>query len=253
MQKLRRGFLENPRGNENTCKRLTPHFWFVFRCSADLQNDFCRNVVLSGGTTLTRGLVPRLEHELSRINPKIRSVRAPANRGYSAWIGGSILGSLSSLDNMYATVDEYAEHGVRIINQKCFWRSLWFSYEIVKFSLWLLFMYFLFPFFFSAFDFFFWRNVWTVITSLKHSLVVSPVKNHPRKLSGLLEESMKKSSSSVPILVRDIFVSSWLIAPGSPRKVQLQQMVTRVWGGMASFQWIENNEYFSRVMLKFVC
>ena len=92
----------------------------MFRCSADLQNDFCRNVVLTGGTTLTRGLVPRLEHELSRINPKIRSVRAPANRGYSAWIGGSILGSLSSLDNMYATVDEYAEHGARIINQKCF-------------------------------------------------------------------------------------------------------------------------------------
>lgn len=90
------------------------------RCSADLQNDFCRNVVLSGGTTLIRGLVPRLELELSRINPKIRSVRAPANRGYSAWIGGSILGSLSSLDNMYATVDEYAEHGARIINQKCF-------------------------------------------------------------------------------------------------------------------------------------
>ncbi|XP_074629186.1 uncharacterized protein LOC141886805 isoform X2 [Acropora palmata] len=90
------------------------------RCSADLQNDFCRNVVLSGGTTLTKGLVPRLEHELSRINPKIRSVRAPANRGYSAWIGGSILGSLSSLDNMYATIDEYAEQGARIINQKCF-------------------------------------------------------------------------------------------------------------------------------------
>lgn len=153
MQKLRRGFLENPRGNENTCKRLTPHFWFVFRCSADLQNDFCRNVVLSGGTTLTRGLVSRLEHELTRINPKIRSVRAPANRGYSAWIGGSILGSLSSLDNMYATVDEYAEHGARIINQKCFWRSLWFSYEIVKFSLWLLFI-FCYPFFFRIWFFF---------------------------------------------------------------------------------------------------
>ena len=120
MQKLRPGFLEIPRGNENTSKRLTPYLWFVFRCATELQNDLSRNVVLSGGTTLTRGLVPRLEHELSRINPKIRSVRAPANRAYSAWIGGSILGSLSSLDSMYATVDEYAEQGVRIINQKCF-------------------------------------------------------------------------------------------------------------------------------------
>ena len=63
-------------------------------------------------------------------------------------------------------------------------------------------------FFFSAFDFFFWRNVWTVMTSLKHSLVVSTLNSHPRKLSGRLEKSVKKSSSSVPILVRDIFVSS---------------------------------------------
>lgn len=90
------------------------------RCSPELQYDVCRNVVLSGGTTLTRGLVPRLEHELSKINPNIRSVRAPDNRAYSAWIGGSILGSLSTLDSMYATIDEYADCGGRIISQKCF-------------------------------------------------------------------------------------------------------------------------------------
>lgn len=152
MQKLRPGFLEIPRGNENTSKRLTPYLWFVFRCATELQNDLSRNVVLSGGTTLTRGLVPRLEHELSRINPKIRSVRAPANRAYSAWIGGSILGSLSSLDSMYATVDEYAEQGVRIINQKCFWGLLRFSYEIVKFAFWLLLIFFRIWFLFFFFS-----------------------------------------------------------------------------------------------------
>ena len=92
----------------------------ILRCSPELQYDVCRNVVLSGGTTLTRGLVPRLEHELSKINPNIRSVRAPDNRAYSAWIGGSILGSLSTLDSMYATIDEYADCGGRIISQKCF-------------------------------------------------------------------------------------------------------------------------------------
>ena len=97
--------------------------WLIFlfhRCSPELQDSMCRNVVLSGGTTLMKGLVPRLEHELGKINPKIRSVRAPDNRMYSAWIGGSILGSLSTLDSMYATIDEYADYGGRIINQKCF-------------------------------------------------------------------------------------------------------------------------------------
>ena len=90
------------------------------RCSPDIQDSIYRNIVLSGGTTLTRGLVPRLEHEISKINPRIRSVRAPDNRMYSAWIGGSILGSLSTLDSMYATIDEYADCGGRIVNQKCF-------------------------------------------------------------------------------------------------------------------------------------
>lgn len=67
-----------------------------------------------------KGLVPRLQHELSKINPKIRTVRAPDNRRYSAWIGGSILGSLSTMDSMYITIDEYADHGGKIVNQKCF-------------------------------------------------------------------------------------------------------------------------------------
>lgn len=90
------------------------------RCSPDLQDNIYRNIVLSGGTTFIRGLVPRLQYELGKINPKIRSVRAPDNRMFSAWIGGSILGSLSTLENMYATIDEYADYGGRIVNQKCF-------------------------------------------------------------------------------------------------------------------------------------
>ncbi|XP_078344788.1 uncharacterized protein LOC144630315 isoform X2 [Oculina patagonica] len=90
------------------------------RCSPELQDNIQRNVVLSGGTTLMKGLVPRLQHELSKINPKIRTVRAPDNRRYSAWIGGSILGSLSTMDSMYITIDEYADHGGKIVNQKCF-------------------------------------------------------------------------------------------------------------------------------------
>ncbi|XP_022794420.1 actin-100-like [Stylophora pistillata] len=90
------------------------------RCSPELQSVMSRNVVLSGGTTLMRGLVPRLERELSKINPKIRTVSAPDNRRYSAWIGGSILGSLSTIDSMYVTTDEYADYGGRIVNQKCF-------------------------------------------------------------------------------------------------------------------------------------
>ena len=85
-----------------------------------MQDTCYRNVVLSGGTTKLPGLVPRLENELGQLNPKIRKLRAPDNRDLSPWIGGSILASLSTFDSMFVTVDEYADAGARVVNQKCF-------------------------------------------------------------------------------------------------------------------------------------
>jgi actin-related protein len=46
-------------------------------------------------------------------------VIAPPERLYSAWIGGSILASLSSFEQMWITRREYDEYGPRIVNRKC--------------------------------------------------------------------------------------------------------------------------------------
>ncbi len=45
---------------------------------------------------------------------------APPERKYSVWIGGSILASLSTFQQMWISKDEYEEAGPSIVHRKCF-------------------------------------------------------------------------------------------------------------------------------------
>ncbi|EDO49347.1 predicted protein [Nematostella vectensis] len=90
------------------------------RCDSEIRDHARHHVTISGGTTTAQGFVPRLQSELKQIEPKIKKLRAPEHRKYSAWIGGSILGSLPTMDSQYVTVDEYADSGPRIVHRKCF-------------------------------------------------------------------------------------------------------------------------------------
>jgi actin-related protein len=45
---------------------------------------------------------------------------APSERKFSGWIGGSILGSLSTFQSMWINKSDYEESGARIIHRKCF-------------------------------------------------------------------------------------------------------------------------------------
>ena len=58
------------------------------------------SVILSGGTTLYKGLPERLESELDALCPQpgVVKVIAPADRYYSVWIGGSTLSSLATFE-----------------------------------------------------------------------------------------------------------------------------------------------------------
>ncbi|KAG1466260.1 hypothetical protein G6F46_000710 [Rhizopus delemar] len=87
--------------------------------SSDIQKDLCANIVLSGGSTMIHGIEERLRKELSILLPsplKINMI-TPSNRQYSAWIGGSILASLSTFHNMCVSKEEYDEFGENIIKK----------------------------------------------------------------------------------------------------------------------------------------
>ncbi|TYG59817.1 hypothetical protein ES288_D07G016800v1 [Gossypium darwinii] len=54
-------------------------------------------------------------------SPRVRvKVIASPDRKYSVWIGGSILASLSTFEQMWITKEEYMESGSSIVHMKCF-------------------------------------------------------------------------------------------------------------------------------------
>lgn len=97
-------------------------FSAIQMCDIDLRKDLAMNVILSGGSTMFPGLSDRLAVELSSLVPTSMRIRvsAPAERKWSVWIGGSILGSLSSFQQMWITKDEYDTHGPQVVHAKCF-------------------------------------------------------------------------------------------------------------------------------------
>jgi len=94
----------------------------IQKCDIDIRKDLYTNVVLSGGTTMFIGIDDRLKKELSQLAPASAKVKivAPPERKYSVWIGGSILSSLSTFQDMWVTKDEYDESGPGIVHRKCF-------------------------------------------------------------------------------------------------------------------------------------
>jgi len=94
----------------------------IQKCDIDIRKDLYQNVVLSGGTTMFTGIDQRLNKELKALAPpnvKTKIV-APPERKYSVWIGGSILSSLSTFQDMWITKEEYDESGPGIVHRKCF-------------------------------------------------------------------------------------------------------------------------------------
>jgi len=73
------------------------------------------------------GIGERLTEELKKLAPQSMKIKviAPPERKYSVWIGGSILSSLSTFQNMWITKGEYDESGPGIVHRKCFWRKSW--------------------------------------------------------------------------------------------------------------------------------
>eukprot|EP00919_Chromeraceae_sp_WS-2016_P020935 GHVR01049660.1.p1 GENE.GHVR01049660.1~~GHVR01049660.1.p1 ORF type:complete len:376 (+),score=97.41 GHVR01049660.1:1675-2802(+) len=91
-------------------------------CDIDIRKDLFANVVLSGGSTMFDGIGQRMTKELTSMAPptiKIKVV-APPERKYSVWIGGSILSSLSTFQQMWIRKEDYEEHGPALVHRKCF-------------------------------------------------------------------------------------------------------------------------------------
>jgi len=97
-------------------------FQTIMKCDVDIRKDLYANIVLSGGTTMFQGISERLTKEITALAPATMKIKvvAPPERKYSVWIGGSILASLSTFQQMWISKGEYDESGPSIVHRKCF-------------------------------------------------------------------------------------------------------------------------------------
>jgi len=93
----------------------------IMKCDVDIRKDLYANIVMSGGTTMFDKMSDRLQKEVTNLAPSSMQIKivAPPERKYSVWIGGSILASLSTFEEMWVTKDEYDESGPSIVHRKC--------------------------------------------------------------------------------------------------------------------------------------
>lgn len=94
----------------------------IMKCDVDIRKDLYGNIVLSGGTTMYDGIADRMQREITALAPSSMKIKivAPPERKYSVWIGGSILASLSTFQQMWISQQEYDESGPSIVHRKCF-------------------------------------------------------------------------------------------------------------------------------------
>jgi actin-related protein len=83
---------------------------------ADLRKELSSNILLTGGASLFAGLDKRLSVELGAQLPssckyKVTASKNTVENRYSAWIGGSILSSLGSFQQLWLSKREYEECG----------------------------------------------------------------------------------------------------------------------------------------------
>ena len=97
-------------------------FASILKSQVDIRRDLYANTVLTGGCTLFPNIDVRLTKEMTALAPPSFRVhiKAPPKRKYSAWIGGSILASLSTFQEMWVSKDEYNDSGPSVVHRKCY-------------------------------------------------------------------------------------------------------------------------------------
>jgi len=93
----------------------------IMKCDVDIRKELFANIILSGGNTMSPGIVDRIRKEISTLAPSTNRINiiAPSDRQLSVWIGGSILASLSTFQKMWISKQDYGECGPSIVHRKC--------------------------------------------------------------------------------------------------------------------------------------
>jgi len=114
--------LFKPELNGKSCKSMQALAWQSVQSSdIDIRKELTRNLILSGGTTMYKGLPDRLKDEIVGLAPAGAEIKviASADRKFAVWKGASTFASLSSFASSWITAEDYKEHGAAIVHRKC--------------------------------------------------------------------------------------------------------------------------------------
>ncbi len=81
----------------------------ISRTDIDIRRDLFASVIIAGGNATLKGMEERLQRQIPDIAPqnvKVKVLRG-ADIKTSAWVGGSILSSLGSFQQMWMSRQEY--------------------------------------------------------------------------------------------------------------------------------------------------
>ncbi|RZB95175.1 Actin-related protein 4 [Glycine soja] len=96
----------------------------INKCDVDIRRELFSTILLTGGTASMHQLKERIEKDLLEESPQAARVKVfvsgnATERRFSVWIGGSILASLGSFQQMWFSKSEYEEQGASYIQRKC--------------------------------------------------------------------------------------------------------------------------------------
>jgi len=90
------------------------------RCAKQLQKGLMANIIVAGGTTTMPQFMNRMASEIAHLLPgeftQVPQMK-PDQRQFSVWIGGSILGNLSTFERLWVSATEYAEDSSAAIHR----------------------------------------------------------------------------------------------------------------------------------------
>jgi actin-related protein len=89
----------------------------------DARKELASNILVTGGSSLFPNFEQRLSYEVPRLvssafKTRVTASKYPVERLCATWIGGSILTSLGSFQQLWLSKAEYEEYGAALAVQR---------------------------------------------------------------------------------------------------------------------------------------
>ena len=82
----------------------------INRCDISTRKELFNNIILGGGNTFIKGFETRLKSEIDGIKKRSCGIINLEERKYSAWIGASVISSLSNFNKKWISKSDYSKY-----------------------------------------------------------------------------------------------------------------------------------------------